>query len=417
MKKTLVCLMLVLALVLGCAAAETAETVKVEIRDSDGVTVLNELEIEKGAAVTDLGVTKDGYVLEGVYVTPALLRPYEQTPIEEDTVLFVAWKSAVVDERPWMLAGSLKGYPDNAWGEIWPQDDYLLAPVEDAFNTFAIEVNLYEGDEFKIAVIGEGYAWSDTDSLDSRNVVASEYLTGGEDAFDTGANIKVLQDGLYRLTLVTDAETISLCRISAERLGDAAPPPEVAYEFDLQVHASFLGWDVAQNVVLTRNGDEYLWYGVFDAAEDGEFGIKNYGTDAWFAGEDGANIPVAAGHYMVFIRLTEDNKLAEPIVVGEPAYYVVGTCGNKGWAADANADNTAYCMQAQDDGTYSLTVSFTEDDTDTWTEGKVAFKVVYGLGGLVGNDYWYGDGADNFMVDPGDYTIRFDPATGAVTVE
>jgi len=60
MKKTLVCLMLVLALVLGCAAAETAETVKVEIRDSDGVTVLNELEIEKGAAVTDLGVTKDG---------------------------------------------------------------------------------------------------------------------------------------------------------------------------------------------------------------------------------------------------------------------------------------------------------------------------------------------------------------------
>ena len=74
-------------------------------------------------------------------------------------------------------------------------------------------------------------------------------------------------------------------------------------------------------------------------------------------------------------------------------------------------------MQAQDDGTYSLTVSFTEDDTDTWTEGKVAFKVVYGLGGLVGNDYWYGDGADNILVDPGDYTIRFDPATGAVTVE
>lgn len=55
------------------------------------------------------------------------------------------------------------------------------------------------------------------DSLDSRNVVKSEYMTGGEDAFDTGANIKVLQDGFYRLTLTTDAETISLCKISAER--------------------------------------------------------------------------------------------------------------------------------------------------------------------------------------------------------
>lgn len=136
----------------------------------------------------------------------------------------------------------------------------------------------------------------------------------------------------------------------------------------MQVHGSFLGnWDVAQNVTLTRNGDEYLWYGVFDVAEAGEFGVKNYGTEAWFAAPDGANIQVEPGHYMIFVRLTEDNQLAEPILWGEPAYYVVGTCGNKGWAADANADNTAYAMQAQEDGTYALAVTFTEDDTDTWT--------------------------------------------------
>ncbi len=414
MKKTLACLLMALVLVLSCCAmAETAETVKVEIRDSDGVTVLNELNVAKGTVLTDFGVTKEGYVLQGIYVTPALMREYAGTPIEEDTVLFVAWKSAKEDARPWMLAGSLAGYPDNAWGKVWPQDAYLLKPVENAFNTFSIEVNLYKDDEFKIAVIGEGYAWSATDSLDSRNVVKSDYLTGGEDAFDTGANIKVLQDGFYRLTLVTDAETISLCKISAERLGDAAAPE---YVFNLVIHGSFLGWDFANAIPLKQNGSDYMWYAEFDVKEDGEFGIKNLGTEAWFAGADGKNIPVTAGHYMVFVELTPDNKLVA-ITLGTPAYYVVGTCGNGGWGADANADNTAYQMTAKEDGTYELKVTFTDKETAEWAGNKVAFKVVYGCGGKVANENWYGNNGDNITADPGEHTISFNPATGIVTVQ
>ena len=77
-------------------------------------------------------------MLQGVYVTPALLRAYDGKPIQKDTTLFVAWQSAMVDERPWMLAGSLTGYPDNAWGKVWPQDNYRLQPVEGQFNTFSI---------------------------------------------------------------------------------------------------------------------------------------------------------------------------------------------------------------------------------------------------------------------------------------
>ena len=215
---------LILALVLALSVTALAEEqVTVTVYDSDGLTVLNEVKVDKGTALTeaDLGVAKEGYQLSGVFVTPALLRPYDGSPVNQDTSLFTAWKSAKEDTRPWMLAGGLVNYPENAWGKIWPQDDFLLQPVEGEFNTFAIELSLHKDDQFKIAVIGEGYAWSDTDSLDSRNVVKSEYLTGGDDAFDTGANIKVLEDGMYRITLVTDAETIALCRISAERIGDA----------------------------------------------------------------------------------------------------------------------------------------------------------------------------------------------------
>ena len=81
------------------------------------------------------------------------------------------------------------------------------------------------------------------------------------DAFDTGANIKVVQDGLYRLTLTTDVETLSLCKIAPERIGEAAEPPVAACEFDL-------------------------------------------------------------------VKLTEDNKLAEPIVVSAPGYYSQKHQGN-----------------------------------------------------------------------------------------
>lgn len=411
MKKTLVCLLVAFALLISCCAM-AEDTVTVTVYDSDGVTVLNELDIVKGTAVTDLGIEKEGYVLQGIYVTPALLRQYNGAAIEEDTSLFVAWKSAKVDERPWMLAGSLTGYPDNAWGKAWPQDDYLLQKVENEVNTFAIELNLYEGDEFKIAVIGEGYAWSDVDSLDSRNVIRSEYLTGGEDAFNTGSNIKVLKDGLYRVTLVTDAETISLCKISVERLGEAAA---AEYLFDLVIHGSFLDWDFANAIALKQNGSDYLWYGEFDAKEDGEFGIKNLGSDAWFSSADGSNVKVTAGHHMVFVELTPDNKLVN-LTVGEPGYYVVGTCGNGGWGSDANAANTAYRLAQKDDGTYELKVAFTESETADWAGNKVAFKVVYGTEGKVANEHWFGtESGDNIVVDPGEYTINFDPATGKVT--
>ena len=104
------------------------------------------------------------------------------------------------------------------------------------------------------------------------------------------------------------------------------------------------------------------------------------------------------------------------LYAAEPAYYVVGTCGNAGWAADANAENTAYMMQPQDDGTYKLDVTFTDAEIVDWADNKVAFKIAYGANGTVANEYWYGTASgDNITVDPGTYTIVFDPATGGIT--
>lgn len=431
MKKTLtralLACLLVLTMVLACgcnnASDPPASNWKATFYESDGTTVLQEVEVADGEAVAMPELTKEGYIIEGYYATPALMVEFDVTqPITEDTAVFVAWQSSVVDERPWMLAGSLAGYPDNAWGKIWPQDNYLLQPLEGEFNTFYIDVNLYAGDAFKIAVIGEGYAWDNNNSIDAghlANKTESAVLCSGENAFDSGANIQVMEDGKYRLILKTDAETLSLCKLSYERLGDADPKEEVEIVYDMKLWASFNDW-AGQD--MQRNGEDLIWWCEADVpAEGGEFGVKNAANGDWYSSEGNKkNIVLEEGHYMFFIELElVDGKpqLKGEIIAEEPAYYVVGTCGNAGWAADANAENTAYKMTEQD-GKYVLTVTFTEEEIVDWSENKVAFKVAYGCGGKVANENWFGaEGMGNITADPGTYTITFDPATGAVTVE
>ena len=420
---------LVMAVVLAAALCACKEPEKendkfnVTFYESDGVTAIKQVEVESGKTVEQPELTKEGYQIKGFFATPALLVPFDfSTPITADTSVFVAWQSSVGDNRPWMLAGSLRGYPDNLWGKVWPQDDYLLTKVEGEFNTFVIEVNLYVGDEFKIAVIGEGYAWDDTASIDASLLADKSKgaaLVGGENAFDTGSNIKVTQDGLYRLTLRTDAEELALCSLSYEIIGEAPAPQEVQY--DMKLWASFNNWE-GQDMI--RNGEDLIWYCEADVPEEGgEFGVKNAATEAWYSSEGNTKniVLTEGGHYMFFIELELIDgvpTLKGDIVAEKPAYYVVGTCGNGGWAGDANADNTAYMMQAHDDGTYVLNVTFTDAETADWTDGNVAFKCVYGCGGRVANEFWFGaEDGNNILVAPGAYTITLDPATGAVTVE
>ena len=429
--RALLACLLVLTMVLACGCNSEPDPTestagashwKVTFYESDGKTVIKEVQVEDGKAVTVPEMTKDGYIIEGYYATPALMVEFDLAqPITKDTSVFVAWQSSVVDERPWMLAGSLAGYPDNAWGKKWPQDDYLLKPMEGEFNTFYIDVNLYAGDAFKIAVIGEGYVWDNNNSIDAghlANKTETAVLCSGENAFDSGANIQVMEDGKYRLILKTDAETLSLCSLSYERLGDADAKQEVEIVYDMKLWASFNDW-AGQD--MQRNGDDLIWWCECDVpADGGEFGVKNAANGDWYSSEGNKkNIVLEEGHYMIFIELELVNgkpQLKGEIIAEEPAYYVVGTCGNAGWAADANAGNTAYKMTEQD-GKYVLNVTFTDSEIADWADNKVAFKVAYGCGGKVANENWFGaEDMGNITADPGSYTITFDPATGAVTV-
>ena len=187
----------------------------------------------------------------------------------------------------------------------------------------------------------------------------------------------------------------------------------------MKLWASFNDW-AGQD--MQRNGEDLIWWCECDVPEGGgEFGVKNAANGDWYSSEGNKkNITLEEGHYMVFIELElVDGKpqLKGEIIAQEPAYYVVGTCGNAGWAADVDASNTAYKMVEQD-GKYVLDVTFTDSEVVDWADNKVAFKVAYGCGGKVANENWFGaEGMGNITADPGSYTITYDPATGAVTVE
>ncbi|MDR2505176.1 MAG: hypothetical protein LBD16_03625 [Oscillospiraceae bacterium] len=273
---------MLIAMTFGAMAGEVSEW-KVTIFDSDGTTVLAETTVKGGETVVIPELTKDGYTLSGLFVTPALLRPFDaEAAITKDTSLFAAWESAVVDERPWMIAGSLSGYPENNWGHAWPQDDFLLKPVEGAVNTFEAELNLYAGDEFKIAVIDENYGWYD--NVGGSALVPNERgaLSGGEDAFNSGANIKVKESGKYRLTLTTDAETLSLCKLAYEIAGDA---DAVEHKFNFQVQGDFNGWGAnPEDNIMAQTHGENEW-SITLSVPEGEtwtFGIKNLEGGDWY---------------------------------------------------------------------------------------------------------------------------------------
>ena len=100
--------LLVLTAVLSCGCGSEAEptepavsTWKVTFYESDGETVLTEVEVKDGEKVAMPELTKDGYRIEGYYATPALMVPFDpEAPITGDTAVFVAWQSSVEDTRP-----------------------------------------------------------------------------------------------------------------------------------------------------------------------------------------------------------------------------------------------------------------------------------------------------------------------------
>ena len=165
---------------------------------------------------------------------------------------------------------------------------------------------------------------------------------------------------------------------------------------------------------MVQDGEKLLWFLEVEIPAAGEISVYNNEKILGNPISVGAN----AGTYMVYVAVErdEDGKLSlkGDVVAGKPEYYVVGTCGNGGWAADAVETNTKYRMMFEG-GVYVLNVTFTDEEATQ--DGMVAFKVAYGCEGMAADKHCYGDKDGNsILVPPGVQSISFDPATGNVSL-
>lgn len=169
---------------------------------------------------------------------------------------------------------------------------------------------------------------------------------------------------------------------------------------------------VAGNAEMTQYQDAWTWYAQISVAKGEEIPVVNKADGrVW-----GTVTAKSAGDRLLVVRFEKDDqgqpRLVGDIVLEKLYYYVVGTCGNGGWDADATASNINYQM-IHEGGKYVLDAAFTREDAGE--DGKVAFKVAWGAGGVVLK--WYGNASgENIVVDPGNHTVTFDPVASSVTM-
>ena len=188
-------------------------------------------------------------------------------------------------------------------------------------------------------------------------------------------------------------------------------------------------WD--NDIVMTLSNNKQLFYVDVDVPADTEFKFRldggwdtNWGGDMDGLTGGGANIPVAAGQYRVYLNLNDWSKPTakldasmygqpeetEPEPEPQPAFdgwSIVGTFN--GWAEEG-----VHMTQSGDVWTGYFTYAKGEDGADD------GFKLRKGdewLGGtLVNLGEPFATGGDNIKVAPGFYKVVYDSKASTITV-
>ena len=242
------CITLICASLVGCSGSGTGSSADAASASQDATDNAQQITVTfmEGDALLGTATAKAGEVLSadsysayeakdgseflGWYEAPSFIeaskKDLTKDTFEEDTTLYASFSAAEVteDTRKWYLAGTSQTGPlkDNAWaGDIGQDliDSFELVPTGEAVNEFAITIDLYEGDEFQIIAdwswnVQKGFGLF-TD-LDETQFASGGSLGGSEQK----ANVDVLMDGNYTITLTTNPDNSSLDTVVIVRNGD-----------------------------------------------------------------------------------------------------------------------------------------------------------------------------------------------------
>lgn len=248
--------MLALSLSLFAACGQSTQTQDLETDPAAQCTVtfMNGEEV-LGSAVATMGEllpaadyeayeNQEGMEFVGWFETPSFLESSQKDlsvdAITKDTTLYGSFRNTNVaeDTRVWYLAGTSSGGPLAAsnWGnESVAEADreaVRLQPTGNQVNEFSLTIDLYNGDQFQVI---HDWAWDGQKGFGRFTQIDETQMEsgGGLDGESSKANVNVIMDGNYTITLTTDPDNEALDTLSIVRNGD---PTQAQSELETTVY-------------------------------------------------------------------------------------------------------------------------------------------------------------------------------------
>ena len=275
----------------------------------------------------------------GWFETPTFLASSQKDPstdtFEKDTTLYGDFRSHEVaeDTRRWYIAGSGKGSLKlNNWASALSDEEkaeFELVPTGNAVNEFALTIDLYAGDQFQII---HDWSWDGQKGFGKFTEIDETQMENGGGLAGTAdkANVNVIMDGNYTITLTTNPDnqaqdTMSIVR-NSDPLGEATEEEEESFEVTENTKVFVKGsWvsDWSELKELDRDGnvftielelaaDTELCFSVFEGEEDTGLVLKeeNVTDGKDLLKENGNNIQVAADGTFPFTVNLDDMSVA-----------------------------------------------------------------------------------------------------------
>lgn len=282
------------------APADNTEKKEITLTFVNGSEVLGTLPAIAGEKITgyEKFETQDGYVFEGWYKTPTMLASslcdLSTETFSSDKKIFGAFRSLNKreDTRKWYVVGegSSKVLRTSAWAGSAVTDEGKalceLRPTGKNVNEFAITLDLYKGDMFQLITdwcwdLQKGYGLFN--EIDTECFESSGSLSGEANK----ANVKVLKDGNYTITITTDPDNANYDEIKVVRNGEAGPaevieeePYKVTESTEVVMKGSWVA-DWSENIKLDRIAGTNTFKGTKELAAGTElyFMIWDNGAD------------------------------------------------------------------------------------------------------------------------------------------
>lgn len=134
-----------------------------------------------------------------------------------------AFESATEDTRKWYIAGTSEtgSLALNSWATALSDDEkaeFELTPTGNR-NEYTLTIDLYTGDQFQII---PDWSWSGQKGYGKFTEISDSEMknAGGLSDSDDKANVEVLTDGSYTITLRTNPDDPSKDTLAIVRVGD-----------------------------------------------------------------------------------------------------------------------------------------------------------------------------------------------------